>query len=68
MAFKFWEMLKNASEVTLVQKKKKKFLAFFEYVQSFVKFKVSLADGTSLQSSAAGNRLMDDNAHFTYFR
>ncbi len=40
--FKFWEMLKNASEVTIVQKK---FLTLFKFVHSLVKCEVSLADG-----------------------
>ncbi len=43
MTFKFWEVLKNASEVNLVQKKVIKILNF---AQSFVKCKVSLADDT----------------------
>ncbi len=47
VTFKFWEMLKNASEVTLVPKRKKIFLKIFSFVQSFVDCKVSLADGSS---------------------
>ncbi len=44
VTFKFWEMLKNASEVTLVQKNIFFFLKIWNLVQSFVKCKVSLAD------------------------
>ncbi len=43
--FKFWEMLKNASGVTLVPKEIITF--FINFVQSFVECKVSLADGIS---------------------
>ncbi len=45
MTFKFWEMLKNASEVTLVTKNIF-LLKFLTFVLSFVECKVSLADGT----------------------
>ncbi len=45
MTVKFWEMLKNASEVTLLPKNIV-FLKILNFVQSFVKDKVSLADGT----------------------
>jgi hypothetical protein len=41
-------MLKNASEVTLVTKKKNFFLKILNFVQSFVECKVSLADGILL--------------------
>ncbi len=44
VTFKFWEMLKNALEVTLVPKNFFS-LKFFTFVQSFVEYKVSLADG-----------------------
>jgi hypothetical protein len=44
VTFKIWEMLKNASEVTLVPKNI--FPKFLNYVQNFVEWKVSLADGT----------------------
>jgi hypothetical protein len=44
MAFKFVEMLKNASNVTLVIKNII-FLKILNFVQGFVKYKVSLADG-----------------------
>ncbi len=43
--FKFWEMFKNASEVTLVSKNIY-FLKILNFVQSFVECEVSLADGT----------------------
>jgi hypothetical protein len=44
---KIWEMLKNASEVTFVPKKKKNIfsLEVLNLVLSFVECKVSLADG-----------------------
>jgi hypothetical protein len=44
VTFKFWELLKNASEVTLVLKNIF-FLKILNLVQSFVECKVSLADG-----------------------
>jgi hypothetical protein len=44
VTFKFWELLKNASEVTLVPKKIFS-LKILKFVQSFVECKVSLADG-----------------------
>jgi hypothetical protein len=44
VTFKFWEMLKNASEVTLVPKNIFS-LKILNFVQSFVECKVSLADG-----------------------
>ncbi len=44
VTFKFWEMLKNASEVTLVPKNIF-FLKIVNIVESFVECKVSLADG-----------------------
>ncbi len=47
MTFKFWEMLKNVSEVTLVTNDTF-FLKILNFVQSFVECKVSLADGTSM--------------------
>jgi serine/threonine protein kinase len=47
VTFKFWEMLKIASEVTLVPEIIF-FLKFLKFVQSFLECKVSLADGTSL--------------------
>jgi hypothetical protein len=46
VTLKFWEMLKNASEVTLVPKNVF-FLKSLNLVQSFVECKVSLADGSS---------------------
>jgi hypothetical protein len=46
VTFKFWELLKNASKVTLVPKNIF-FLKILNLVQSFVECKVSLADGTS---------------------
>jgi hypothetical protein len=47
VTFKFWEMLKNASEVTLVLKNIC-FLKMLNFLQiSFVECKVSLTDGTS---------------------
>jgi hypothetical protein len=46
VAFKFREMLKNASEVTLVPKNDFFSLKILNFVQSFVECKVSLADGT----------------------
>ncbi len=45
VTFKFWELLKNASVVTLVPKNFI-FLKILNLVQSFVECKVSLADGT----------------------
>ncbi len=45
MTFNFWEMLKNASEVTLVPKKIFFLLKDLNFLQSFVEYKVSLADG-----------------------
>jgi hypothetical protein len=45
VTFKFWELLKNASEVTLVPKNIF-FLKILNFVQSFVECKVSLADGS----------------------
>jgi hypothetical protein len=45
VTLKFWELLKNASEVTLVPKNIF-FLKILNLVQSFVECKVSLADGT----------------------
>ncbi len=45
MTFKIWELLKNASEVTLVPKNIF-YLKILNLVQSFVECKVSLADGT----------------------
>jgi hypothetical protein len=45
VTFKFWEMLKNASEVTLVPKNIF-FLRILNLMQSFVECKVNLADGT----------------------
>jgi hypothetical protein len=47
VTFKFWEMLKNASEVTLVPKDIH-FLKILNFVQSFVECKVSLSDGKFL--------------------
>ncbi len=47
MTFKFWEMIKNASEVTLVPKNIF-MLKILNFVQSFVECKVSLADGIYL--------------------
>jgi hypothetical protein len=44
VTFKFWEMLENPSEVTLVPKNIL-FLKILNFVQSFVECKVSLADG-----------------------
>jgi hypothetical protein len=44
VTFKFWEMLKNASEVTLVRKQIF-FLKILNFVQIFVECKVSVADG-----------------------
>jgi hypothetical protein len=43
VTFKLWELLKNASEVTLVPKDF--FPKMLDFVQSFVECKVSLADG-----------------------
>jgi hypothetical protein len=51
MTFKFWEMLKNASDVILVPKNIF-FLTILNFVQSFVECKVSLADGTFMFSFA----------------
>jgi hypothetical protein len=48
VTFKFWEMLKNASEVTLLPNYFF-FLEIFNFVQSFVEFKVSLSDGMNLR-------------------
>jgi hypothetical protein len=45
VTFKLWEMLKNASAVTLVPKNIF-FLKILNFVQSFVECKVSLADGS----------------------
>ncbi len=45
VTFTFWEMFKNASEVTLAPKKIL-FLKILNFVQSFVECKVSLADGS----------------------
>jgi hypothetical protein len=45
VTFKFWELLKNASEVILVPKNIF-FLKILNLVQSFVECKESLADGT----------------------
>jgi hypothetical protein len=45
VTFKFWEMLKNASGVTLVPKNIF-ILKILNFVQSFVECEVSLADGT----------------------
>jgi hypothetical protein len=45
VTFKFWEMLKNASEVTLVPKKIFFSLKILNFVQSFMECKASLADG-----------------------
>jgi hypothetical protein len=46
VTFKFWEMLKNTSEVTLaVSTKNIIFLKILNLVQSFVECKVSLSDG-----------------------
>ncbi len=50
MTFKFWEMLKNVSEVTLVTKNTS-FLNILNFVQSFVECKVSQADGSILKFS-----------------
>ncbi len=47
MTFKSWEMLKNASEVTLVPKNIL-FLNIVKFMQSFVVCKVSLADGIQM--------------------
>jgi hypothetical protein len=52
VTFKFWELLKNASGVTLVPKKYFFFLKFLNLVQSFVECTVSLADGMHQQSKA----------------
>ncbi len=49
VTFKFWEMLENASEVTLVPKNIF-FLKILNFVQSFVEWKVSLADGNCRRS------------------
>jgi hypothetical protein len=46
VTFKFWEMLKNASEVTLVPKNIFLLINLELCAQSFVECKVSLADGT----------------------
>ncbi len=46
MTFKFWKLLKNASEVTLVPENIFS-LKILNLVQSFVECKVSLADGTT---------------------
>jgi hypothetical protein len=43
VTFKFWEMLKNASKITLVPKDIFS-LKILNFVQSFVMCKVSLAD------------------------
>jgi hypothetical protein len=51
MTFKLWEMLKNASEVTLVPKIFF-FLKILKFVQSFVECKVSQADGAIFSSLA----------------
>jgi hypothetical protein len=53
VTFKFWEIVKNASEVTLVPKNI--FLQILNFVQSFVECKVSLADGSLLHSSTDAN-------------
>jgi hypothetical protein len=45
VAFKFWEVLKNASEVTQIPKNMF-LLKILKFVQSFAECKVSLADGT----------------------
>jgi hypothetical protein len=45
VTFKFWEMLKNASEVTLVPKILF-FLKILNLAQSFIECKVSPADGS----------------------
>jgi hypothetical protein len=49
VSFKFWEMLKNASEITLVPKNVF-FLQILNFVQSFVECKVSLADGAMVKA------------------
>jgi hypothetical protein len=46
VTFKFWEILKNASEVTFIRKNIS-FLKIVNFVKSSVECKVSLADGTS---------------------
>ncbi len=48
MTFKFWEMLKNASEETLVPNNIF-FLKLLNFVQSFVECKVSLVDGNVIE-------------------
>ncbi len=70
VTFKFWKMLKNASEVTLGPRIIF-FLKILNFVQSFVKCKVSLADGSSwlslLEDSDFGaplNSTADPEDHF----
>jgi hypothetical protein len=50
VTYKFWKLLKNASEVTLVPKIIV-FLKILNLVQSFVECKVSLADGSFLANA-----------------
>jgi hypothetical protein len=47
VTFKFWELLKNASKITLVPKNIF-FLKILNFVQSFAECKVSLADGLTV--------------------
>jgi hypothetical protein len=54
VTFKFWELLKNASEVTLVTKNIF-FLKILNLVQSFVECKVSLADGNLFTTAGDGS-------------
>jgi iron only hydrogenase large subunit-like protein len=58
VTFKFWEMLKNVSEVILVTKNIF-FLKILNFVQSFVECKVSLADGTVICRSLVLQRLQE---------
>jgi hypothetical protein len=65
VTFKFWDMLKNASEVTVVPKIFF-FLKILNFVQSFVECKVSLADGNLKwsQLTVDGNAFQLDRKEF----
>jgi hypothetical protein len=71
VTFKFFEMLKNVSEVTLVTKNIFS-LKILNFVQSFVECKVSLADGTSCDVgitfkcwSSTNNSSISSNPRYT---
>jgi hypothetical protein len=62
VTFKFWEMLKNASEVILVPKNIS-FLKILKFVQSFVECKGSLADGILLNYLVHSNTFQFSSKH-----